>query len=90
MNCEAAILERMVEPEKPTLNNALSEYLLSLDFIPSDHERMTLLSDRAQIGSLSADEERELDSDLSMWRSLAMLQSKARITLKKSNGTQTA
>ena len=90
MNSEAAILERIIEPEKPTLNRALAEYLLSLDFMPSDHERMTLLSEKAQTGSMSVEEERELDSYLSMGHFLAMLQSKARITLKKTNGTHTA
>jgi hypothetical protein len=87
VNTEAAILERIIEPEKPELNKALAEYLLSLDFQPGDHERMNRLSEKAQEGRLSADEQRELDSYLSMGHFLAMLQSKARITLKRSNGT---
>jgi hypothetical protein len=81
MNSEAAILERIIEPEKPELNRALAEYLLSLDCKPSDHARMNALSEKAQQGDLSSDEERELDSYLSMGHFLALLQSKARITL---------
>jgi hypothetical protein len=87
MNTEAAILERIIEPEKPGLNKALAEYVLSLDFKRVDHERMSHLSDKAQKGTLTPEEERELDGYLSMGHFLAMLQSKARIKLKKSNGT---
>ena len=87
MNTEAAILERIIEPQKAGLNKALAEYLLSLDFQAVDHERMNHLSAKAQDGSLTAEESRELDGYLSMGHFLAMLQSKARITLKKSNGT---
>jgi hypothetical protein len=86
MNTEAAILERIIEPEKPGLNKALAEYVLSLDFKRVDHECMSHLSDKAQKGTLTP-EERELDGYLSMGHFLAMLQSKARIMLKKSNGT---
>lgn len=87
MNSEAAILERIIEPEKPGLNRALAEYLFSLDFKPTDHERMNRLSEKAQEGALTQEEERELDSYLSMGHFLALLQSKARITLNKSTET---
>jgi hypothetical protein len=87
MNSEAAILERIIEPQKPNSNRELAEYLLSLDFKAADHERMRLLSEKAQAGTLSNEETRELDSYLSMGHFLALLQSKARITLKQTNGT---
>ena len=82
MNSEAAILERIFEPQNPGLNQALAEYFLSLDFAADDHRRMNLLSEKAQEGTLTAEDQSELDSYLSAGHFLALLQSKARIVLK--------
>lgn len=81
-NTEAAILERMIEPRTTTFDPGLANYLLSLDFKPSDHERMNELSEKAQEGKLSEVEEQELDSYLNLGHFLALLQSKARLSLR--------
>jgi len=81
-NTEPAILERIIEPADGNLRPALAHYLLSLDFKPQDHQRMDQLSSRAQAGSLAPDEEEELDSYISLGHLLALLQSKARASLK--------
>ena len=81
-NTEAEILQRMIEPQEDGLDPGLSRYILSLDFKPADHQRMNELSTRAQEGRLSADEEQELDGYLSLGHFLALLQSKARTSLR--------
>lgn len=79
---EAAVLRRMIEPDEYGFDPGLARYILSLDFKPSDHERMNVLSAKVQEGSLSEDEERELDGYLHLGNFLALLKSKARISLK--------
>lgn len=81
-NTEAAILERMIEPQSTMLDPRLANYLLSLDFKPNDHERMNELSEKAQEGELSGDEVQELDSYLNLGHFLALLQSKTRLSLR--------
>ncbi len=85
-NTEADILERMIEPQAQTLHPGLAEYILSLDFKPNDHQRMNELSTKAQEGDLMAGEEQELDSYLNLGHFLALLQSKARISLRSAPG----
>jgi len=82
-NTEAAILERIIEPESDTLDPALARHILSLNFRAADHQRMHVLSAKAQEGTLTEDEERELDSYLHLGNFLALLKSKARISLKR-------
>jgi hypothetical protein len=60
----------------------LARYLLGLDFASADHERIAALSARAQDGALSPEEEAELDGYLHVNDLLAILQSKARQSLK--------
>ena len=86
-NTEAAILERMIQPQAETLDPDLARYVLSLDFKPDDHHRLGTLSSKAQESELSDDEEQELDSYLNLGHFLALLQSKARISLRHQQGT---
>lgn len=60
----------------------LARYVLDLDFPPADHERIAALSARAQEGALSPDEQEELDGYLRVNDLLAILQSKARQSLR--------
>lgn len=83
---EAQILERMLDPRSSTLDPSLARYLLSLNFKPEDHRRMNELTSKSQDGALSNDEIQELDSYLNLGHFLALLQSKARISLQNSNG----
>jgi len=79
---EAAILQRVIEPKKAGLSPEAARFLLSLDFPESDHARMAELSSKASDGTLSHIEEEELDGYLHISDLLALLQSKARVSLK--------
>ena len=84
---EAEILERMIEPQSRVFHPALANYILSLKFVPKDQQRVDDLLAKAQQGALSGAEEHELDSYLNVGHFLALLHSKARISLKNGNGS---
>lgn len=81
MVTNAAILERVIEPAQGNLAPELARYILKLDFPPSDHERYAMLADKAQEG-LNPKEQAELDDYLSVNAFLAVIQSKARHSLR--------
>ena len=85
MSNPSSALERIFRPAEGDLPPELAAYLLKLDFSPADHRRYEQLSERAQQGTLSRDEEAELDDLLTANDVLTILQSKARTSLKRQN-----
>jgi hypothetical protein len=79
---EAMILERVIVPDAGDLPPDLARYLLRLEFTPADHARIAALSAGVQESALSADEAAELDEYLWVNDLLALLQSKARRSLR--------
>ena len=79
---EAAILNRVIDPQRPDLVPEAARFLLQLDFNAADHERMADLSNKANAGLLSEDEGKELDAYIFLNDFFAILQSKARQSLK--------
>ena len=84
---EAAILTRVLEPEKPTLSADAARDILAFDFNQADKERMRQLSAKARDGNLTADEQNVANNYERVGHLLNVLQSKARRSLKGSNGT---
>src|SRR5262245_18395886 len=80
---EVAILDRVIRPERDDLSPEAARSLLRLEFDGRDGERMNELSAKASDETLTADEERELDCFVYAGHLLALLQSKARQSLKK-------
>jgi hypothetical protein len=64
------------------MSPALARYVLTLGFGPEDQARMADLAERNQDGRLSAAEREELSSYVRAGHVLALLQSKARRTLR--------
>jgi hypothetical protein len=79
---EAAIFSRIFEPEKPTLSAEAASSLLKLDFNRQDRERMNQLSAKASEGSLTAEEDAELENFIHVNHLLTIIQSKARRSLQ--------
>jgi hypothetical protein len=79
----SAIWSRIVKPEQATLTPELSRAILKLDFAAEDHERVEILSAKAQKGSLSPEERAELEEYIRVNNELTILQSKARLSLKR-------
>lgn len=79
---EAVILNRLIDPEKPTLAPEAAKAILAIDFGPADKERMKQLLAKAQEGSLTVAEQVETDGYERVGHLLNILQSKARRSLK--------
>jgi hypothetical protein len=71
----SAIWSRIVKPE-------LARAILRLDFDTEDHRRVDELSAKARKGTLTPEERAELDEYIRVGNELAVLQSKARLSLK--------
>ena len=80
---DVAILARILEPERPTLNLHAARALLALDFAPADKARMRELSAKARAGTLTDEEELEIDTYERLGCLLDILHAKARRALKK-------
>ncbi|MGA2751483.1 MAG: hypothetical protein ABSG59_22175 [Verrucomicrobiota bacterium] len=81
--CEAAILSRIIRPDRATWSKEAAESILAFDFSPADARRMNLLASKARQGSLNVRQEAELENYRQVGRLLELLQSKARLSLKK-------
>ena len=85
MQKESEILERIIQPQQGGFSEEHARYVLSLDFTPDEHARYAQLAARAQEGSLSEEEKSEIDDFLAVNALLAVLQSKARVSLRRHN-----
>jgi len=82
-NSEAAIWARLMQAQKDELSPEAAEFLLAIDFGESDRERMLQLAERAEGGTLTAEEQVEFDGYLHVGNLLAVMQSKARLALNR-------
>jgi hypothetical protein len=80
---EGAIWARIVDPDTADLTRTAAQTLLGLDFQPTDRERMDALAVKARAGTLSPRERREAESFNRVAHLLALLQSKARQSLRR-------
>ncbi len=83
MAVSGTILERIVQPDAGGFSHELARYVLSLSFPKDVKDRCLILSEKAQEGTLSEAEAAELDEFLSADSLLAILKSKARMSLKR-------
>lgn len=81
-NTEAAIWERLIDPAHDDLSPEAARFLLRLDFRESDHARMEELAQKSNDGALMQDERAELQNYVRIGNVLALMQSKARLSLK--------
>jgi hypothetical protein len=80
-NCEAAIWARLMQGVD--LSPEVADYLLSIGFGDSDRDRMQQLASRSESGTLTDEELAEFDSYLHVGNLLAVMQSKARVALRR-------
>jgi hypothetical protein len=80
---EADILSRVMRPDHGTWSRAAAEAILEFAFPDEDVQRMNALAAKAREGSLSNGEEAELENYRHAGRLLELLQSKARLSLKR-------
>jgi hypothetical protein len=83
MSSGIAILERVIEPGRGDFSPNHARYVLSLGFSDEEQSLFQNLSAKAQSGTLTPDEIRELDAFLSANALLIILRSKARRSLAR-------
>jgi hypothetical protein len=83
LNSEAAILNRVLEPEIDDLSPETAQYILRLDFRKQDLERMDVLAAKARAGTLKEEERAETENYEHVGHMLALMQSKARRSLNR-------
>jgi hypothetical protein len=81
-NNEATILDRLLAPERPALTREAAESILALEFGPEDKARLDALAARARAGTLTPEEQREIDAYSRVGSLVSILTSKARLSLK--------
>ena len=81
-NTETAIWERVIDPNEEDLSPEAARFLLRLDFGEPDHARMQELAQKSNDGTLTADERVELQNYVRIGNVLALMQSKARLSLR--------
>jgi hypothetical protein len=80
---EAAILTRIAGPEEPTLSSSAAKGILTLGFSAADKDRMHALAGKARAGTLTADEQAEVEAYSRVSSLLGIIKSKARRALKR-------
>ncbi len=82
-NTEAAIWNRVVDPDASNLSREAAESWLRICLPDPDRERVNVLADKAREGTLTATEEAELENYRHVGRLMELLKSKARQSLKR-------
>jgi hypothetical protein len=80
----SAIWSRIIKPEVGDLTPEVARVILKLGLDAEDHRRVEWLSSKAREGALSPEERSELEEYIRVNNELMILQSKARLSLKKS------
>jgi hypothetical protein len=80
---ETSIWERLVDPSWSHLGPEAAQAILQIRFQQHDVDRMNQLAARAQTGALTEVEQNELDTYIRIGRMVSVLQSKARMSLKR-------
>lgn len=81
---DAEILSRVIDPAQPTLSPEAANSILALTFAEQDRRRMRELAEKARQGTLTVVEQAEADGYERVGSLLGLLQSKARLSLRKS------
>jgi hypothetical protein len=88
---EADILARIVDPKEARLPPELARSILGYEFRQTDLHRMDVLAEKARQGTLTPDEQIEIDRYERVGNFLSLLKSQARRSLKDlTDGVRTA
>ena len=82
-NSEVAILSRIIDPDEPTFSREAARSILAFDFQPKDRERMEELAAKARAGTLSPEEQIEIENFERAGHVLSLMKAKAKVSLKR-------
>ena len=80
---EVDILTRIIDPSNPTLAPEAARALLDLSYTDADHARVSELARKSNEGTLTPEEREQLEGYVFVGDLLALLKSKARLSLRK-------
>lgn len=87
---EISILERVVAPDAPDLTVFQAEAVMNLKFAGPDIERMNALAAKSRDGNLTESEREELTVYAHLGDLIALMKSKARLSLDLAGGPERA
>jgi hypothetical protein len=87
---DGAIFSRVLEPDRATLGPVAARAILALGFSQADKDRMRQLPAKAQEGSLTPEEQAEINIYKRVGHILSLMKSKARRSLKGRGGNGNA
>jgi hypothetical protein len=82
---EGDILRRVFRPEQGDVPAAVAHWLLSMDLAPEDHSRVAELLDKGREGTLTPEEDAELEDYGDVGRMLELLKAKAHTALREAD-----
>ena len=82
-DCGTEILLRTLRPNEGDLPPETSRWLLGVQLSPEDRAKVNQLAAKARAGALTEDERSELDEFERVTSFLELMQSKARLSLKR-------
>lgn len=80
---ETTIWRHILQPNKADMAPDLARFLLQMDFRERDLKRMGALSKKAENGKMTGRERLELEEYIRVADTLALMQSKARLSLER-------
>jgi hypothetical protein len=83
---ESAIWGRLLGPAGTTFSPAAARAILEIDFPQADKDRMHQLAAKARKGTLTAEEQDEIDCYGRIGSFISIMKSKARIALRRVEG----
>jgi hypothetical protein len=81
----ADVVGRVVTPQTDDFPPEVAKFFLGIQLNQADHDRIEVLSTKANRGTLDADEAKELDSYLDVCLALDILKSKSRLSLRSTS-----
>lgn len=81
-NSESAIWARLIEMRKEPISAETARFLLSIRLSEVDHSRMQELMDKSNDGTLTPEDEAELDSYLNIADLLTVMHSQLRVAIR--------
>ena len=75
---------RMIRPDRGDLPEAVAEWMLKAEFDEVDRDRIRELSEKAREGSLTPEEDAELEDYGDVARMLELMKAKAKASLRRS------
>lgn len=83
INTQTTILDRALGSTSPGMTPDAARFLLSIHLDPSDEQRANELAEKARIGSLTDEEQSEIDEYRRVGRVMEMLKLRARAALNQ-------